>query len=107
MGPRQGSRATSADATSVTKRIRKFEKNGSLATAGRGWMKGTRDMELRTGINILDASVSRAELHTGRLLDRKRRDEINRPGLGTLVYHNVDPDFPQFGASDNFAIVKE
>ena len=28
-------------------------------------------------------------------------------GLGRLVYHNVDPDFPQFGQSDNFAIVKE
>lgn len=28
-------------------------------------------------------------------------------GLGRLVYHNVDPDFPASGGSDNWAIVKE
>lgn len=28
-------------------------------------------------------------------------------GLGRLVYHNVDPDFPSMGTSDNWAIVKE
>lgn len=28
-------------------------------------------------------------------------------GLGRLVYHNVDPDFPSMGSGDNWAIVKE
>lgn len=32
---------------------------------------------------------------------------VRVPGLGRLLYHNVDPDFPHFGQSDNFAIVKE
>lgn len=32
---------------------------------------------------------------------------VRVPGLGRLLYHNVDPDFPDMGESDNWTIVKE
>lgn len=32
---------------------------------------------------------------------------VRVPGLGRLVYHNVDPDFPSMGTGDNWKIVKE
>ena len=34
-------------------------------------------------------------------------DSVRVPGLGRLIYHNVDLDFPAYGESDNWAIVKE
>lgn len=81
MEHQQGTRDTNADATSATKRTRKFEKNGRLATAEKDCLKETRDTERLTGTSILGASVSRAERHTGRLLKRKRRNEISSPVL--------------------------
>lgn len=71
------------------------------------------DMSLMNMMQEEIPPLRRAWLAVSYYRDKVRSGEIPTPyrvklsGLGTLVYHNVDPDFSSMGTGDNWAIVKE